>query len=166
MGSGHVFRQFVDFSFHSSSTFSLSLASVLAILACDQQVAVVNGSTALIWEFNGNIVGFPGGSAEKNPYGSAGDGGKAGRTGVGFQSLGQKDPPGGGNGDLLQYSCLENRTDRGAWQATVRGISKSQDTTKHAHTIRNTRFHSGPCALHFLWFLPPHRASSRRDRQP
>ena len=67
MGSGHVFCQFIDFSFHSSSTFSLSLASVLAILACDQQVAVVNGSTALIWEFNGNIVAFPVGSAEKNP---------------------------------------------------------------------------------------------------
>ena len=114
MGSGHVFRQFVDFSFHSSSTFSLSLASVLAILACDQQVAVVNGSTALIWEFNGNTVGFPGGSAEKNPYGSAGDGGEAGRTGVGFQSLGQKDPTGGGNGDPLQYSCLGSPMDRGA----------------------------------------------------
>ena len=32
-------------------------------------------------------------------------------------------PPGGGNGDPLQY-CLENPTDRGAWQATVRGVSK------------------------------------------
>ena len=128
MGSGHVFRQFVDFSFHSSSTFSLSLASVLAILACDQQVAVVNGSTALIWEFNGNIVGFPGGSAEKNPYGSAGDGGEAGRTGVGFQSLGQKDPTGGGNGDPLQYSCLGSPMDRGAWWATVHSVVESDMT--------------------------------------
>ena len=34
--------------------------------------------------------------------------------------------PGGGNGNPLQYSCLENPTDRGALQAVVRGVSKSQ----------------------------------------
>ena len=34
--------------------------------------------------------------------------------------------PGEGNGDPLQYSCLENPMDRGAWQATVLGITKSQ----------------------------------------
>ena len=34
--------------------------------------------------------------------------------------------PGGGNGKLLQYSCLENPMDRGAWGATVHGASKSQ----------------------------------------
>ena len=34
--------------------------------------------------------------------------------------------PGGGNGNLLQYSCLENPTDRGAWWATVHQIAKSQ----------------------------------------
>ena len=33
--------------------------------------------------------------------------------------------PGGGNGNPLQYSCLENPMDRGAWQATVHGVSKS-----------------------------------------
>ena len=32
---------------------------------------------------------------------------------------------GGGNGNPLQYSCLENPMDRGAWQATVHGVSKS-----------------------------------------
>ena len=32
----------------------------------------------------------------------------------------------GGNGNLLQFSCLENSTDRGAWQATVHGITKGQ----------------------------------------
>ena len=35
-------------------------------------------------------------------------------------------PPGGGNGSLLQYSCLANPTDRGAWQATVHRVTKSQ----------------------------------------
>ena len=32
--------------------------------------------------------------------------------------------PGGGNGSPLQYSCLENSTNRGAWQATVHGFGK------------------------------------------
>ena len=34
--------------------------------------------------------------------------------------------PGGGNGNLLQYSCLENLMDRGAWQVTAHGTAKSQ----------------------------------------
>ena len=40
-----------------------------------------------------------------------------------------------GNGNLFQYSCLENSMDRGAWQATVGGVSKSQTLlrTKHKH---------------------------------
>ena len=33
---------------------------------------------------------------------------------------------GGGHGNPLQYSCLENSTDSGAWQATVHGIAKSR----------------------------------------
>ena len=40
--------------------------------------------------------------------------------------------PGEGNGNPLQYSCLENPMDRGAWWATVHGASEL-DTTKHAH---------------------------------
>ena len=39
------------------------------------------------------------------------------------QSLGWKDI---GNGNLLQYSCLENPMDRGAFWATVHGVAKSQ----------------------------------------
>ena len=34
--------------------------------------------------------------------------------------------PGEGNGNPLQYSCLENPFDRGAWQATVCGVTKRQ----------------------------------------
>ena len=34
--------------------------------------------------------------------------------------------PGGGHGNPLQYSCLENPRDRGAWRATVHGVTKSQ----------------------------------------
>ena len=35
-----------------------------------------------------------------------------------------------GNGNPLQYSCLENLIDRGAWRATVNGVTKSQDATE------------------------------------
>ena len=56
----------------------------------------------------------------KNPPTNAGDTGNAGSIpGLG-RSLGE------GNGNLLQYSCLENYMDRGAWQATVHGVTKSQ----------------------------------------
>ena len=41
------------------------------------------------------------------------------------QSLGQEDHLEKGNGYLLQYSCLENSMDRGAWQALVHGVAKS-----------------------------------------
>ena len=41
------------------------------------------------------------------------------------QSLDQKDPLGEGNGNPLQYSCLENSMDRGAWRATVHRVAKS-----------------------------------------
>ena len=37
--------------------------------------------------------------------------------------------PGGGNGNPLQYGCLGNPMDRGAWQATAHGVAKESDTT-------------------------------------
>ena len=43
------------------------------------------------------------------------------------QSLGQGRYFGGGHGNLLQYSCLENLMDRGAWRTTVHGVTKSQN---------------------------------------
>ena len=42
------------------------------------------------------------------------------------RSLGQEDFPGEGNGNPLQYSCLENPMDGGAWWAIVHGVAKSQ----------------------------------------
>ena len=47
------------------------------------------------------------------------------------------------NGNPLQYSCLENPMDRGAWWATVRGVAKrrsqmSAHTCAHAHTCTHT----------------------------
>ena len=55
---------------------------------------------------------------------------------MGVQSLERS--PGKGNGNPLQYSCLENRMDRGAWQATVRGITESDMTEQLAHEHTHT----------------------------
>ena len=54
------------------------------------------------------------------------------------QSLGWEDPSsGGGNGNPLQYSYLENSMDRGAWWAAVWGHEES-DTTGHTRTFWTT----------------------------
>ena len=60
---------------------------------------------------------------KKNLPANAGDAGDAGLI------PGPGRSPGGGNGNPLQYSCLENPLDRGAWQATVHGHLKESDTT-------------------------------------
>ena len=46
--------------------------------------------------------------------------------------------PGGGNGNLLQCSCLENLMDRGAWPATVHGVTKSRTQLKQQLGTRRT----------------------------
>ena len=67
-------------------------------------------------------MGFPGGSVVKNLPANAGD------TGL---IPGSGRSPGEGNGNPLQYSCLENPMDGGgAWQATVHGVTKSQTRLK------------------------------------
>ena len=62
-------------------------------------------------------MGFPGGSVVRNPPASAGDLGLIPGWGK---------PPGEGNDNPLQYSCLENPTDRGACSAAVQGVTKCQ----------------------------------------
>ena len=47
--------------------------------------------------------------------------------------------PGEGNGNPLQSTCLENSMDRGAWQATVHGLTKSW-TQLNTHTYREINF--------------------------
>ena len=56
----------------------------------------------------------------KNPPANAGDVRDVGSV------PGSGRSPGKGNGNPLQYSCLENPMDRGAWRATVHGVAKSQ----------------------------------------
>ena len=66
-------------------------------------------------------MGFPGGSYGKESACNAGDPGS-------IPGLGRS--PGEGNGNPIQYSCLENSMDRGAWWATVHGGHKESDTTE------------------------------------
>ena len=65
-------------------------------------------------------MGFPGGVKVENPPTSAGDT----RDAVSIPE--SRRSPGGGHGNPLQDSCLENPMDRGAWQAAVHGVTKSQ----------------------------------------
>ena len=64
-------------------------------------------------------VGFLGGTVVKNPPGNAGDS----RDAVSIPGLGRF--PGIRSGNPLQYSCMENSMDRGAWQTIVQGVTKS-----------------------------------------
>ena len=50
----------------------------------------------------------------------------AGDIGDVVSIYGSERPPGERNGNLLQYSCLENHMNRGAWWVTVHGVEKSQ----------------------------------------
>ena len=48
--------------------------------------------------------------------------------------LGSGKSPGGGHDNPLQYSCLENAMDRGAWWATVHGVTEEPDMTEQLET--------------------------------
>ena len=82
-------------------------------------MGVSNSGVLFIHSFTGVILyGLPCRlSGVKNPPASTGD-----------SSLipGSGRSPGDGNGNALQYSCLENLMERGAWWATVHGLQKSQ----------------------------------------
>ena len=65
-------------------------------------------------------MGFPGGSVVKNLPANAD-----------VDSIpGSGRSPGEGNGNPLQYSCLENPMDREAWRATVHGVARESDMTQ------------------------------------
>ena len=68
-------------------------------------------------EIKFDILGFPGGSNGEESACNVGDLGSIPPSGR---------SPGEGNGYPLQYSCLESPIDRGAWWATVHGVSKNQ----------------------------------------
>ena len=73
---------------------------------------------------------------------------------------GLRTSPGEGNGNPLQYPCLENPMDRGAWQATVYGIAKSQTQMSNFHllTLDDASFPWGGNPKS-IWFRPPRPSS-------
>ena len=88
-------------------------------------------------------VGFPSDAGVKNLPANAGD------TGDSSSSPGPGRSLGGGNGNPLQYFCLENSMDRGEWRDTVHGVAKSltglsehKHTHTHTHTHRHTQTHT------------------------
>ena len=99
------------------------------------------------------LLGFPGSSDSKEPACNVEDPGLIPGSGR---------PPGEGNGNPLQYSCLENPMDRGAWWATVHGVAKSwaqlSDNT-HTSLLLNASYPRGDlnCLMkdvHFISFSP------------
>ena len=70
----------------------------------------------------------------KNPPANAGDMGSIPGSGR---------SPGEGNGNPLQYSCLGNPMDRGAWWATVHGVTKSQTRLKQLNSNKAVSVYHG-----------------------
>ena len=76
------------------------------------------------------VRGFPGSAVVKNPPVNAGDTRDAGLI------PGSGRSPGGGYGNPLQYSFLENPIGRGSWQAMVHRVTKNQTQLKQQHACR------------------------------
>ena len=80
-------------------------------------------------------LGFPGGASGKHSHayrrGKRDMGSIPGRS------------PGGRHGNPIQYSCLENPMDRGAWQTTVHRVAKSQTRLKRQHVRKYKDFRGG-----------------------
>ena len=93
------------------------LACMHGIYKGEKKRKIIKESWKCFHELNSFRPGFPGGSEFKASACNAGDLGSIPEL-EGY--------PGEGNGYPLQYSCLENPLDRGAWRATVPGVTKSQ----------------------------------------
>ena len=89
-------------------------------------ISVKTGEKGVNFRIGYEDMGFPGGASGKEA---------ACRRQRDFGSIpGQGRFPGGGHGNPLQYSCLENPMDRGAWWAMVHSITKSQIRLKRLVT--------------------------------
>ena len=92
-----------------------------------------------VWDAVITRLGFSSDSSGKESACSAGDAGLISGSGR---------SPGEGDGNPLQYSCLGNPMDRGAWQATVHGVEKSQTRLSNwTHTMTRWPPKFSPCNL-------------------
>ena len=85
-----------------------------------------------------------------------GSNGKASARNVGDQGLipGLGRSPGEGNGNPLQYSCLENSMDGGAWWATVHGVSRSRTRlSEFTFTFKDTQYQNTDNQMGLVSFL-------------
>ena len=104
-------RQYREFLYVPTAQFSLLLASYISMV----HLSLTNNSM---------LMDFPGSSDGKASACNAGDLGSIPGSGRSPEER---------NGNPLQYSCLENPMDGGAWQATVHGVAKSQTQTERLH---------------------------------
>ena len=96
-------------------------------------------------------TGFPSSSVVKNPPANAGDAGL-------IPSLGRS--PKGGNGNPLQYSCLEISMDRGTWWTAVHAVSKSQTRFSDQTTMNNMCLYMlCVCILQTIWRWSPEKSN-------
>ena len=96
-------------------------------------VNISTGCLSAFWPRTSTLCGLPKCHRGNNLPANAGD-----TRDVGLIS-GLRRSPGVGNGNPLQYSYMENSTERGAWRATVHGVVKSQTQLSnlvHTHTVR------------------------------
>ena len=117
--------------------------SILVSLMCMPSSGIAGSYGSSISSFLRNLWSFSGGSDGKVSAHNEGDPGLI---------PGLERPPGEGNGNPLQYSCLENSMDGGAWWATVHGVTKSWTrlrdlTSLHLRSL-HTVLHSGCTNLH------------------
>ena len=98
-------------------TFSLSFPAFLSFFrgVYSDKPSGVNCPSWVSFQVFPEGQGFPGGSVSKESARSAGD--------LSLIPLSER-CPGEGNGNPLQYSCLGNPMDRGAWQVTVHGVTR------------------------------------------
>ena len=108
------------------------LSSVVPFSSCLQSFPT--SGSFLMSQFFASGGQSPGGAVVKNRPAKVGDKRDTGSI------PGLARSPGEGNGNPLQHSCLENSMDRGAWQATVHGVKKSQ-TQLNTHASISTYIH-------------------------
>ena len=105
-------------------------------------------------------MGFLCGSVLKNLPVNVGDAGMI---------PGSEKPPGGGNGNPFQYSCLENSMNKGVWWTMVHGVAKSQARLVAEHTHKSITNPRAGCrstekASVMAWTWPSHKPSLWDDQ--